>query len=245
MRYERQLLMSQIGETGQKSLKESSVAVIGAGGLGSPILLYLTAAGIGNICIIDDDILEVSNLNRQIIHNEHRLGEAKALSAEKSLNKLNSTTKILSNQVRLTKENILEVIGKPDLIIDAVDNVETRVLLNKFSLKYHIPIVFGAVESMTGYLLYVDPNKANTPCYECLFPKDQKTTQKKVPIIGCTAGVVGSWQASEAIKILTGQKMNTELIYINLENNQIQKIAVQQRKNCRCNQYRHQDNQEI
>jgi adenylyltransferase/sulfurtransferase len=231
-RYERQMLIKQIGEEGQKKLSNSTVGIVGAGGLGSPILYYLAAAGVGNLRIVDFDTLDISNLNRQILHNENRIGQNKAESAYQTLRELNSAINILHLGKKISESNIEEVFSGCDLLIDAVDNIETRLLINKFSIETKIPAIFGAVEGYEGYFYFYNPKSEEAPCYTCYFPNSINAEKKKIPIIGATAGVIGAWQASESIKYLTGQKMENQLVSIDLKNNYIQKIPLKKRLDC-------------
>lgn len=236
IRYRRQILIEQIGEEGQLELANAKIVVVGAGGLGSPILYYLTAAGVGHIKIVDFDIFDVSNLNRQILHNETRLGMSKASSAFLTLNRLNSEVEVDYYENKITIESAKEIFKDCDLIIDAVDNIETRLILNQYSIKHGIPVLFGAVESFEGYLYMFNPNNRNLPCYECLFPNSSNCEKREIPIVGSTAGVIGAWQASEALKYLVGNNYNNYFLKIDLLGNTIEKINFLRRNDCKaCN----------
>ena len=232
-RYRRQVLIDQIGEEGQLELTNSKIVVVGAGGLGSPILYYLTAAGVGHIKIVDFDIFDVSNLNRQILHNETRLGMSKAKSAFLTLSKLNSEVEVDYYENKVTRESAKEIFKDCDLIIDAVDNIETRLILNHYSIKQGIPVLFGAVESFEGYLYMFNPQNKDVPCYECLFPNSMACEKKEIPIVGSTAGVIGTWQASEALKFLVGYTDQNYFLKIDLLGNTIEKIKFLRRKDCK------------
>lgn len=231
-RYERQILIEQIGKEGQEKLEKSTVGVIGAGGLGSPILYYLAAAGVGNINIVDFDSLETSNLNRQILHNESRVGMNKAESAYQTLTALNSTIIISYYSSKVSDENIDELFRNCDLVIDAVDNIETRLLINDFAIRTKVPVMFGAVEAFEGYYYFYNPKDKTAPCYSCYFPNSNQAKKRKIPIIGSTAGVIGAWQASESIKYLSGHEMGNKLVRIDLKDNYVQKVGLKKRKDC-------------
>jgi adenylyltransferase/sulfurtransferase len=198
-RYARQILM--IGEAGQERLKLARVLVAGAGGLGTVISLYLAAAGVGHLRIIDCDVVETSNLNRQILHWSGDVGRPKTASAEEKLAALNPMIRIETVSGRIAEESIEEMAEGCDLIVDAMDNFPTRYLLNRTAVEKGIPFIHGAVRGFFGQATTVIPGK--TPCLRCLFPKSPP--REVFPIIGATCGVIGAIEATEAIKLLTGQ----------------------------------------
>ncbi|RNI13785.1 HesA/MoeB/ThiF family protein [Methanohalophilus sp. RSK] len=196
--YNRQIMM--VGEEGQEKLKSATVLVAGCGGLGSPIMHYLAVAGIGHIRFVDKDTVERSNLNRQILHWHQDIGKAKSQSAEEKLAELNPNIELEAFNTEINAENIDELIQGADIIVDALDNYETRMLLNRAVIRQSVPLVHGAVHGFHGQLTTIIPGK--TPCIECLIP--EKPPKEVFPIIGCTAGVVGTMQANEVIKYLLG-----------------------------------------
>jgi len=198
-RYARQILM--IGEEGQERIKAACVLVAGAGGLGTVIALYLAAAGVGHLRIIDCDVVEVSNLNRQILHWGRDVGRRKTDSAGEKLSALNPLIRIEALSCRIAEKNAGDMVRGCDLILDAMDNFPTRHLLNRMAVDQGIPFIHGAVRGLFGQATTVIPGK--TPCLRCLFPVNPP--QEVFPIIGATCGVIGSIEASEAIKLLTGQ----------------------------------------
>lgn len=200
MRYERQILINQIGEKGQKKLEQSKVVVVGAGGLGSPVLTYLTCAGIGEITIIDYDTVTESNLNRQFLYGENDFNKQKASIAHKVLNNKNSRIKIHSIIEKLNENNIKELLSDADVVIDCVDNVETRLIVNRGCLQMDIPLIEGGVSGFYGFVFAV---KKDMPCLECIGYNNTKL-KKPVPALGAVVGVIGSLQAVECIKILLG-----------------------------------------
>jgi sulfur-carrier protein adenylyltransferase/sulfurtransferase len=205
-RYQRHLLMPDIGEKGQQKLLDSKVLLLGAGGLGSPAALYLAAAGVGTLGIIDMDVVDESNLQRQILHNMDRIGERKVDSAKKTLTLLNPDVNVVTYDVRLGADNILDIIDGYDLIVDGTDNFPTRYLVNDASLLKRIPVVHGSIFQFDGQVTVFDPY--NGPCYRCLIPvpppADQAPSCAEAGVLGVLPGIIGSIQAVEALKMLLG-----------------------------------------
>ncbi len=199
-RYDRQMMIEGWGEEGQAKLKTSSVFIAGAGGLGSPVSIYLAIAGVGELRICDADRPELSNLNRQILHTDERIGELKAVSAEKTLRELNPTIKIVTYSDYLDENSVERIVGKPDIIVDCLDNFETRYLLNSYCVKNNIPFVHGAIWGMIGQVTFLHPPE--TPCLRCLVP--EPPPKEVFPVVGVTPGVIGCIQAMEVLKFLTG-----------------------------------------
>lgn len=201
LRYDRQMRINAWGEEGQKKVKESKVFIVGAGGLGSPVAYYLAVAGVGEIHICDSDKVTVSNLNRQILHTDADLGHNKAESAVKTLIGFNPTIEVIAHQEHLDQNNLERILSEPDIIVDCLDNFETRYLLNAYCLQNGIPFVHGAVWSWTGQMTFI--HVPGTPCLRCIFPQ-APTGGSNFPVIGATPGVVGCLQAMEVLKFLTG-----------------------------------------
>ena len=206
-RYSRHLLIPEVGEDGQRRLLETSILLIGAGGLGSPSALYLAAAGIGRIGIVDDDVVDSSNLQRQVLHSTAGLGERKARSARKALTALNPDVEVVTYEERLTSENVDRILtGGWDLIVDGADNFPTRYLLNDASVWHDIPVVHGSIFRFEGQVTVFKPHEG--PCYRCLFP--QPPPPELAPscaeggVLGVLPGVIGSLQANEALKLALG-----------------------------------------
>jgi len=198
-RYTRQIILPQIGSEGQETLGKASVLIAGAGGLGSISSLYLAAAGVGHIIIADHDHVEESNLNRQLLHSEVSLGIEKTKSAAIRLTELNSSIKVTPVKAKMTRQSIDSIAKKVDIIVDATDNYSTRQILNRASLKYNIPFVFGGVKGFDGMVSCFVPGR--TPCFECVIPCPKKA-DKSPGIIGATAGIAASIQAMETIKLI-------------------------------------------
>ena len=200
-RYNRQMLIYGFGEEGQLKLKNSTIFIAGAGGLGSPVAYYLAAAGIGTIRIVDCDIVELSNLNRQILHFTDNIGQRKVDSAKDKLSRLNPDITIEAICENITEDNIAGLIGEADGIVDAMDNLPVRYLLNHTAIRKGIPFFHGAVNGYEGRVMTVIPGKS--ACLNCLY-HGARPPQEKIPVLGATPGVVGSLQATEVIKYLTG-----------------------------------------
>lgn len=199
-RYERQIIIPQIGEEGQKRLTDARVTVIGAGGLGSPVLTYLVQAGVGHIRCIDCDVVSESNLNRQFLHTEQNIGKEKTFSAKETLEKMNSAIQIEPISAKMTTENVDRLIEGSQVVVDCVDNIEARLLVNKACLKKDIPLVEGGINGFYGFVTAVHKDCA---CLECMgFHKGMD--REKIAALGTTAGVIGALQANECIKIILG-----------------------------------------
>ncbi len=205
-RYQRHLLLPEVGEVGQQKLLDSKVLLLGAGGLGSPAALYLAAAGVGTIGIIDMDVVDASNLQRQVLHNMDRIGERKVDSAKKTLTAMNPDVNVSTYDVRLGADNILDIIDGYDVIVDGTDNFPTRYLVNDASLLKRIPVVHGSIFRFEGQVTVFDPY--NGPCYRCLIPEPPPSelapSCAEAGVLGVLPGIVGSIQALEALKLLLG-----------------------------------------
>ena len=206
-RYSRHLLIPEVGEEGQLRLLDARILLIGAGGLGSPASLYLAAAGVGTIGIVDDDEVDETNLQRQIVHSTERLGESKADSAKRTIEALNPDVTVKAFKERLTSENVDRILGEGwDVIVDGADNFPTRYLLNDASVWHGIPVVHGSIFRFEGQTTVFKPKEG--PCYRCLFP--QPPPPELAPscaeggVLGVLPGIVGSLQANEALKLALG-----------------------------------------
>lgn len=228
-RYRRHIMLENIGEEGQLKLKNSKVLVIGAGGLGAPVLQYLTAAGIGSLAIMDNDIVNEDNLHRQILYGGHDLGKLKTIIARQKLQALNTLVKFELINIRLMKENALSIIKEYDLVIDATDNFSTRYLINDACIILNKPWVYGSVWKFEGQVSVF--NYRNGPTLRCLYQNLQDNVNIPSPsesgLLGILPGITGSFQANEAIKIITGigEVLSGKLLMINILNNQIHTIG--------------------
>ncbi|MBI9033554.1 MAG: molybdopterin-synthase adenylyltransferase MoeB [Bacteroidales bacterium] len=220
LRYNRHIIMPEVGTEGQTKLKKAKVLVIGTGGLGCPVLLYLTAAGVGNIGIIDFDTVSESNLQRQILFDTHDIGKSKAKVAAKKLKAQNPYVNFEVYSTKFSKQNALKLVGEYDLVIDGTDNFPSRYLLNDACVISGKPFVFGAIYKFYGQVSVF--NYKNGPTYRCLFPEqpqeDEVPNCSTIGVIGAIPGIIGTLQASEAIKIILGKGeiMSGKLFQIDL-----------------------------
>ena len=205
-RYSRHLLVPEVGADGQQKLLDAKVLLLGAGGLGSPTALYLAAAGVGTIGIVDDDEVDLSNLQRQVIHNTERIGMPKVESAEASIKALNPDVRVVKHPVRLDAQNIMEIIEGWDVIVDGVDNFPTRYLLNDATVRLGIPVVSASILGFDGQLSVFKPHEG--PCYRCLFreppPAELAPSCGANGVLGVLPGTMGLLQATEVVKLIVG-----------------------------------------
>ena len=205
-RYSRHLILKEVGVKGQKKLLNSKVLIVGAGGLGAPAALYLAAAGVGTIGIVDSDTVDLSNLQRQIIHTTEDIGKPKVLSAQETRNRINPDVTVKTYQTYLFSKNVMEIIQDYDFILDGTDNFSAKFLINDACVLAGKPFCHGGILRFQGQLMTYVPGAG--PCYRCIFeeppPKDAVPTCKEAGVIGAMAGVIGTLQAMEAIKYLLG-----------------------------------------
>ncbi len=235
-RYSRHLIMPEVGIDGQEKLKASKVLCIGAGGLGSPLALYLAAAGVGHLGILDFDVVDFSNLQRQIIHSEDNLGKLKVESAKERLQQLNSDINVTTYNTRLTSDNAMDIIKDYDIVVDGTDNFATRYLVNDACVLLGKPNVYGSIFRFEGQVSVFDAKKG--PCYRCLYP--EPPPPGLVPscaeggVLGILPGVVGTIQASETIKLIIGQgtPLVGKLLFIEVLDMEIRKLKLNKDPNC-------------
>jgi molybdopterin/thiamine biosynthesis adenylyltransferase len=206
-RYARHIVLRELGGPGQKKLKNAKVLVIGAGGLGSPVLMYLAAAGVGTIGVVDDDLVDHSNLQRQVIHRDETIGTAKVHSATEAMRALNPYVHLRPYQRRLTPEIATELFAEYDVIIDGTDNFATRYLSNEAAVALEKPLVSGALAQWEGQLSVFDPARGG-PCYQCIFPtapsEGLAPSCAEAGVVAPLPGIIGSMMALEAVKLITG-----------------------------------------
>ncbi|PTR06320.1 molybdopterin/thiamine biosynthesis adenylyltransferase [Nitrosospira sp. Nsp5] len=219
LRYSRHILLPQIGIKGQETLIQSHVLVVGAGGLGSPAVLYLAASGVGKLTICDSDKVDLTNLQRQIAHSTDRIGIPKSDSAKKTLAGINPEVNVIALNERMDERGLLQLIRNADVVVDASDNFPTRYIINRVCTLYKKPLVSGAVVRFDGQVAVFDLRHAHSPCYHCLFPADGEDQDMRCAVMGVFAplvGVIGCVQAAETLKILLdiGQTLNSRLLLL-------------------------------
>ena len=237
LRYSRQIMLKQIGEEGQLSLQNSKVMIVGMGGLGNPVSLYLATAGVGNLFIADGDSVDITNLQRQILFTESDIDKNKADTAAEKLQEHNSDTSIEVIDEMLDGELCDYYFPTMDLVIDCSDNIQTRYLVNKHCVEHKVPLIVGAATGFDGQQLVVDPRNAESACYHCLFPESKKPPENNcqtVGIVGPVLSIVAGMQSLQAIKLLTGN-----MIHINQLNlfdglsNKWQQFKMKKQESCK------------
>lgn len=207
LRYSRHLLLDDIGIEGQQRLLGSHALIVGAGGLGSPVALYLASAGVGQITLVDDDTVDLTNLQRQIMHAEARVGQPKVASAEAAIGALNPGVRVRTVAQRADEAQLTELAAAADIVLDCTDNFATRQALNRACVATGRPLVSGAAIGFDGQISVYDPRRAASPCYACVFPPTQAVEEARCATMGVFAplvGIIGTLQASEALKLLCG-----------------------------------------
>ncbi|MFA9189220.1 ThiF family adenylyltransferase [Flavobacterium magnesitis] len=226
MRYNRQIILPEVGEKGQEKLGQAKVLIIGAGGLGAAILPYLAAAGIGEIGIIDDDFIEISNLQRQVIYKSDAVGKSKALEAREMALSLNPLIQINAITDTLNAKNAIPLFEQYDIMVDATDNLHTKYLINDACVVTHKPFVYGSIYKFQGQVSVF--NFQNGPTYRCLFPDESSNSKNCVDagVMGISVGIIGMFQANEVLKMVLGigNVLSGELLIYNMLNNDQQKF---------------------
>lgn len=214
IRYGRQILFPDFGESGQKKLKQSHVVIAGLGGLGSSAAIYLTSAGIGHLTLVDSDLVELSNLNRQVLHWEEDIGEKKPLSAARKLAKLNPAITLTPLFEKIAEDNVRDIIRGANVVVDGMDNFETRFIINSGCVEEGIPFIHGGIYGFLGEITTIIPGK--TPCLTCIFPTVPKG-ENTFPVFGMTPAFIAALQVAEAIKLLAGfgDLLTNRMLYIN------------------------------
>ncbi len=238
-RYARHILLPEIGGVGQSKLLDAKVLVIGTGGLGSPVSMYLTAAGVGTVGIVDDDVVDLSNLQRQIAHATSRVGVFKVESAAQTLSDLNPDVTIHKHRTRLTADNALDLISRYDVVADCTDNFDTRFLINDACYFARVPLVSGAILRFDGQVAtYRAFEDGDRPCYRCIFrappPPGQIPTCAEAGVLGAMCGLIGSMQATEIVKELLGigDSMAGKLLICDALSMSFRKITVHRDSGC-------------
>lgn len=235
-RYSRQIMLPDFDYQGQQSLLDARVLIIGLGGLGSPVALYLASSGVGTLVLADDDLVDVSNLQRQIIHGEADVGESKVVSAQQAIEGLNSDVLVVALPQRLEGDALDEQVQKADIVLDCCDNLATRLAVNKACLEYQTPLVSGAAIRMEGQVTVVDSRQSNTPCYQCLMQLtgEQDQTCSSSGVMAPMVGIVGAIQAMEAIKVISnlGQPLVGKLLLLDAKTMQWHTYALPKDEHC-------------
>jgi molybdopterin/thiamine biosynthesis adenylyltransferase len=237
LRYSRHILLPQIDINGQEKLSKSCVLIVGLGGLGCPAALYLAASGIGRLIICDSDQVDLTNLQRQILHTTQSIGLSKTSSAERALNQINPTIEIVPLAERITEHVIQAHITQVDAIIDASDNFTTRNFINQICYRYKKPLISGAVIRFEAQVTVFDHRKQQSPCYQCLFPKQSNDSDENCAVMGVfapLAGVVGSIQAAETIKVLLeiGETLSGRLLLLDGLTMQLRIVKINKDPEC-------------
>jgi len=230
-RYDRQIRIEGLGKSGQVRLKKARVMVVGAGGLGCPASFYLVAAGIGHVAVVDNETVELSNLNRQILHWSNDIGKPKSVSAVEKLRQLNPEVTVKAIQKTVTTQNARQLVKDSTVVVDALDNWRTRFLLNKACVKEEKPFVHAGVHALYGQITTIFPRKG--PCLQCILPKIPPE-EEKFPVLGAAVGTLGLLEALETIKIITGlgEPLVGRVLHFDGETMSFQEITVERRRNC-------------
>ena len=231
-RYNRQILMPEWGNAGQIKLKLAKVVIVGIGGLGCPASLYLTAAGIGNLVLIDGEKFELSNLNRQVLGWQKDIGQFKVKAAKEKLEALNPNINVTALVTKITKENCCELINGSNVVVDALDNWKTRFILNEACIKKKIPLIHAGIYGLIGQVTTIIPGKG--PCLRCIIPRTPPAL-KKFPVVGATPGLFAMLQVMETIKIIVGigEPLMGKLLFFNGDDISFNIIHVQRNPNCK------------
>lgn len=238
LRYGRHILLPEIGIEGQQRLLDANALIIGLGGLGSPAALYLAASGVGKLTLCDHDTVELSNLQRQIIHRTSSLGQAKVASAQTALHDINPEVVCTALPIRADQTQLHELVGKADVVLDCSDNFATRYAVNRVCLAQRKPLVSGAAIQFDGQVALFDLRHADAPCYNCLFPEDSQAAELRCATTGVFAplvGVIGALQAAEALKLLLGieRGLSGKLLTLNALDMQVMRSSLRKDAGCR------------
>ncbi len=238
-RYSRQIVLKNIGAIGQKKILDAKVLIVGAGGLGCPVVDYLARSGVGNITIADYDKIKLSNIHRQSIYDTNDVGKFKVEIVKKKINKINPYTKIKIIKRKITKLNLSKVIKKNDIIVDGSDNFKTKFLLNDFSLKNRKILITGAISKFDGHVFSFNFKNKKIPCLRCFYqtePSDDILNCESEGIMGTVAGIIGNIQANEVLKKIVGIGANLDgsILIVNLLKLNFRKVSYYKKKNCIC-----------
>jgi molybdopterin/thiamine biosynthesis adenylyltransferase len=237
LRYSRHILLDDIGIEGQEKILAAHVLIIGAGGLGSAAAPYLAAAGVKNISLVDHDVVDLTNLQRQIMHQHNSVGQPKVLSGKNMLEKLNPDLLVNAIEEKADEQLLNKLIPNATVVLDCSDNFSTRQLVNKICVKHNIPLVSGSAIKFDGQVTVLDSRKSNAPCYACLFPPEQSFDEIQCSTMGVFSplvGIIGSMQAAQALQLIMdiGETLVGRLILWDARTTEVQEIQVCKRENC-------------
>ena len=237
-RYSRQIVLKNVGPSGQKKIIGSRVLVVGAGGLGCPVIDYLSRAGVGNIGVIDHDKVNISNIHRQSLYNSKDIGKFKVNVLKKKIKLVNSKVKIKTFKKRIERKNIEKIFKGYDFIVDGSDNFKTKFLLNKYSIKYKKTLIVGAISKMDGHIFTFDFKNKNNPCLKCFYqsePSDEVLNCEFEGILGPVAGIVGNIQATEILKKILNlsKESNKKILILDLLDLNFRKVKLKKNSSCR------------
>jgi len=236
LRYSRQILLPEVGIEGQERLHNAKILIIGLGGLGSPAAMYLAAAGVGHLILSDFDVVDLSNLQRQIVHHTDDIGKPKVESARETLLALNPLIQITPLYQQLDDAALLEQVDKVDIVLDCTDNLPTRFAINQACVKTQTPLVSGAAIRMEGQISVFRSDKPESPCYRCLYPSDEALVETctQTGILAPVVGIIGSLQALEAMKVImdVGETLTGWLLFIDTLHNEFQRIKLVKNPKC-------------
>ncbi|MEY5050627.1 MAG: hypothetical protein RLZZ619_557 [Pseudomonadota bacterium] len=244
LRYSRHILLDDIGIEGQEKILAAHAVIIGAGGLGSAAAPYLAAAGIGKITLIDHDTVDLTNLQRQIMHNQNSVGLAKVQSGKTMLQNLNPHIQVNAIQEKATADLLEQLLPNASVVLDCSDNFTTRHMVNAACVKHQVPLVSGAAIKFDGQVTVIDPRQTGTPCYACLFPADQEFNEVQCSTMGVFSplvGIIGSIQAAQALQVIMqiGEPLVGKLLLWDARSSQVDQITLHQRDDCPvCSKYR-------
>ena len=239
-KYSRQIILKNIGILGQKKILNSKVLIIGMGGLGCPVAEFLTRSGIGELGIVDNDLVSISNIHRQSLYDQKDLNKSKVKIAQKKLKNINPKTKVSTYNFRLDKKNFLKIIKNYDYIVDGTDNFDSKFLINDISLKYKKFLVTGAISKFDGHIFSFNFKNKKDPCLRCFYQEETITDDvlncEYEGILGTVAGIIGIMQANEILKSVLniGQNLNGFILIIDLLNLNFRKVRINKRKKCNC-----------
>lgn len=237
LRYSRHILMDDFGIEGQERLLDAHALIIGAGGLGSPAAMYLASAGVGKITLADNDTVDLTNLQRQILHDTAKVGEAKAVSGKQTLARINPEIEVVALQERLSGARLDELVGSAQVVLDCSDNFATRHAVNRACVARRVPLVSGAAIQFDGQISVFDPRSATSPCYACLFPPEQNFEEAQCALMGVFSplvGIIGAMQAAEALKLLAhiGESLAGRLLLLDARSMEWSSIKIARNDAC-------------